>query len=362
MQAGLFGVRVPDRNDQLTVEAYHKPGTRAAVKDSPLIQRAHKRLISNVVGPDLSPLGVASHAETTLGMCLKTEQEQKSHWTNQLELTSVDTQIEQLLRSRSKILKSPFQHRPRSPVEYYKPIVNKYRRNVFASHALSAEELRKLEQGRTWLGFRDKPRIQNFPGSFSRIRQNMQRALTTNLAVPVPPPGLFDPGFIDHGSTSTIQFRHWNLASGPTKDISNYYERVLEAEDWFHQSISGNMKANKEGGSRPAGSKNSAQVHSIMVRGTKPFSLLSSSSKDKKVPQIADRVISSILHNLSAYLDRTENGRRGFEFSNSDLSVADRDPSATVLTGRHRRGRNYRRKRTTFGGEFVKRDGIAARK
>jgi hypothetical protein len=133
-----------------------------------------------------------------------------------------------------KRLQSPFQHRDFPHVKYYKPIVNKYPKNVFASEESRLEALRSIDNDSTWREFQRKPRVEGLPGPFKGfpsfpVPTDHSPSLTSNGTV-MPPPGLAasDP-------LLTARPVPWKAKTG---DASKYYERVLEAEDWFHQSIS----------------------------------------------------------------------------------------------------------------------------
>lgn len=233
-------------------------------------------------------------------------------------------------------LQSPIQLRPRSPVAYYKPIVNKYPRNVFASWQSRLEELWKVETSNSWLAFRQKPGVKDLPGPFKGfprfplIDENPQPPM--NTGVPMPPPG-----FTVTSPILLPRSAHWNPESSPSNRAKTYYDRVLEAEDWFHQSIL------KQRESSNKFQKKLTEVQSMIFNGKDPFKDLPPLSKDIKRAQVTE-LIKRISENLISYTDTAENEKRGFDFGDMEL-VLDAETGLRRPKRYRRKNRRSRRKR-----------------
>jgi hypothetical protein len=126
--------------------------------------------------------------------------------------------------------RSPSHHRDRSSVKPYVPLVNKYEKDIFASEESREKELANISTEATWKDFQQGPKRIRVPGS--RFAQLFENVLLTERKEGKdeiskrsrPPPGLDFSGF---GPPAP-----WISSASHT---GVYYERVLEAEDWFHQ-------------------------------------------------------------------------------------------------------------------------------
>jgi hypothetical protein len=107
----------------------------------------------------------------------------------------------------------------RPPVKPYVPLVNKYEKNVFASKETREKELANNSIETTWKELQEGLRRIKVPGSrsahsFTNDLLSAEKKDVKVSKISYPPPGL--------GASSASY-------------TSAYYERVLEAEDWFHQ-------------------------------------------------------------------------------------------------------------------------------
>jgi hypothetical protein len=231
-------------------------------------------------------------------------------------------------------LQSPFRLRPRSPVAYYKPIVNKYPRHVFTSRQSRLEELCEVETENFWVTCRQKPRVKDLPGPFKGfprfplVDENAQRPMNTGVLMP--PPGFAVPGPILFSRSA-----HWNSESGPNNRATTYYDRVLAAEDWFHQS---NLKKKE---SPNEFQKKLTEVQSIIFNGKDtPYDLPPSS--DLKAVQVTE-MIKRVSETLFSYTDTGETEKRGFGFGSIEFEL-------DVGTGLRRLKRNRRKDRRSRRG------------
>lgn len=239
-------------------------------------------------------------------------------------------------------LQSPFQHRPRSPVTYYKPIVNKYPRNVFASWQSRLEELWKVETDNSCLAFRQKPGVKGLPGAFKGfplfplIDEKAQHPMNTGVLMP-------PPGFTVPRPILLPRSAHWNPESSPSNRAKTYYDRVLEAEDWFHQSILKQREPSNKF------QKKLTEVQSMMFINQDPFKDLPPPARDIKGAQVTE-LIKRILETLISYTDKAENEIKSFDFGDTELFLD--AETGLRLPKRHRRKNRRSRRKRCRGVEF----------
>lgn len=202
-------------------------------------------------------------------------------------------------------LQSPFQLRTRTPVSYYKAIVNKYPRNVFASRQSRLEEIWKVETGNSWLNSRQKPGVNYLSGPsigfprFPLMEELAQRPMNTGVLMP-------PPGFTVPVPILLPRSTHWSPESSPSNRTTTYYNRVLAGEDWFHQNILKKVSSKKF-------QERLNQAQSVMYNVKDPFNDLPSPAKDTKAVQMTE-LIKRLSIQLNSYTDMAENERRGFDF------------------------------------------------
>ncbi|OKL60641.1 hypothetical protein UA08_04266 [Talaromyces atroroseus] len=214
-----------------------------------------------------------------------------------------ESSVSETPRSGLKRLQSPFQHRVNPPVKYYMPIVNKYPKNVFASEYTRWEALRSIGSDTAWRELQSAPKVEGVPGPFKGfpnvpVSIDHSPLLRKNGAV-MPPPGLaaLDPMVVPRSIS-------WNSKTGDADHASVYYERVLGAEDWFHQSLS-----RKDNTSRKFQRKLDEERAMLYITNGKPHNLTT--------PAMAIQTASAfrrVVEHLSSYISSEENKRRSFGF------------------------------------------------
>lgn len=332
-------------------EARRKPPT---LEDSPLTQKTYRNSMVDKVRPfsflpaGLMPRPAVKDNLSTADQMLRV---QEAHNANPDKSMYQDDGIfhvaqktddsigEATPKAVPRRLQSPFQLRPRSPVAFYKPIVNKYARNVFASQQSRLEEFCKVETGLSWMAFRQKPEVKDLPGPFkglprfSLLGENAQRPMDTGILVP-------PPGFAIPGPLLLPRSVHWNPETNPSNRAATYYERVLAAEDWFHQSI----LERKESSNQFQRKLN--EVRSIIFNDQDPFKDLPPPPTNLKGAQVTE-LVKRVSEQLISYTDTTENKRRGFDFSDVEFTLY----AATGFRGSKRnRRRNRRSHRARYRG------------
>ncbi|KAE8549641.1 hypothetical protein TMatcc_000663 [Talaromyces marneffei ATCC 18224] len=352
-------IQASNQIDQSAMEAYpeaRKPPLTLEI--SPLTQMAYRNSMARMIQSySFLPPGSMPRAEGREDIRLTTLQPQmfrveeahrtnpdKNMYQNDDGLFYVAQKTDEVVseatpKAASRRLQSPFQLRPRLPVAYYKPIVNKYPRNVFASQQSRLDELWKVETGRAWLTFRQKPEVRHLPGSFKGfprfplIDENAQSPMNTGVLMP--PPGFAVPGpiLLSHSA-------HWNPESGSGNRATTYYDRVLAAEDWFHQSI---LKK-KESTNRFQ--KKFTEVQSIILNCKDTFNNLPPSFQDFKSSQVT-QLIKHVSENLISYTDTAETEKRGFEFKDIELGLEN-----VLRRPKRARRKNRRAARRRNRGEF----------
>lgn len=236
-----------------------------------------------------------------------------------------------------KRLQSPFQLRPRSPVVFYQPVVNKYARNVFASQQLRLEEFCKVETGLSWMAIRQKPEVKDLPGPFKGLPrfplldENAQRPMDTEFLVP-------PPGFTIPGPVFLARSAHWNPESSHSDRAATYYERVLAADDWFHQSILKRKQSSNQF------QKKLNEVQSMIFNDQDPFKDLPPPPTNLKGAQVTE-LIKRVSEQLVSYTDTTENKKRGFDFGDVEFTL-------DAATGLRRPKRNRRRNRRSHRARY----------
>lgn len=334
-------------------DARRQPPT---LEDSPLAQKAYRKLMAKVIQPySFLPPGFMPGSDmkidastANLQRMLRVEEAHntkpdKSMYQTVDGLRNVAQKSDEAVgnvtpKAAPKRLQSPFQLRPRSPVVFYEPIVNKYPRNVFASWHSRLEELWKVKTGQAWLTFRQKPEVKPLPGPFKGFPQfplvdeDAQRPMITGHLMP-------PPGFATPDSIFLSRSAHWNPESGPSNRATTYYDRVLAAEDWFHQSIL-KKESNKF-------QKKINEVQSMILNRNDMSNDLPPPYNDIKTAQVTE-LIKRVSENLISYTDTAENEKRGFEFCDIELDLENGPGRPRRTRRRQRRGRRGR----GCGGEF----------
>jgi len=118
--------------------------------------------------------------------------------------------------------RSPSPKRDPSTVKRYEPLINKYDKDAFCSEKSRKEEVARIFTEATKTAFSRGPIRINIPGS--RSAHSYEGHLST--------------GTIDTNATSKMPRPPGLEVSchGPASlRTSDYYDRILDAEDWFHQ-------------------------------------------------------------------------------------------------------------------------------
>lgn len=323
-----------------------------ALEDSPLTQKAYRKSMVEIVRPfSFLPLGFMLHSDvkdnlsTAKQQILRVEETHSTKFDNSIyqddgffyvAQKTDESAGEATPKAVPRRLQSPFQLRPHSPVASYKPIVNKYPRNVFASWQSRLEELWRVETDNSSLAFRQKPGVKDLPGPFKGfplfplIDENAQRPMNTGF--PMPPPG-----FTAAAPILLPRSAHWNPESSPSNRAKTYYDRVLEAEDWFHQSILKQREPSNKF------QKKLTEVQSMIFNDKDPFKDLPPPARDIKGAQFTE-LIKRISETLISYTDSAETEKRGFDFGDTELFL-DTATGLRLPTRYHLKNRRSRRGR-----------------
>lgn len=210
-------------------------------------------------------------------------------------------------QSEPRKLQSPFQHHHQPSVEIYEPIVNKYSKNIFDSEHARQEQLHKLNNGETWRRFRCKPQVDNssFPSKgisrFPLLDGSSQFSIDSRTLVP-------PPGFAVSGPLPLLLPAQWNPVTGYAKRNSQYYERILDAEDWFSQSIS-------EKEIIPIDSQRAFEEEMAMSYTAED------KSNNHSIPDMTTQALDAIklvVDHLASYTDRKVNEQMPFGFGETE--------------------------------------------
>ncbi|KUL91488.1 hypothetical protein ZTR_01475 [Talaromyces verruculosus] len=353
-------VRASSINHQLAMEAHREARRQPpTLEDSPLTQKAYRKSMVEMLRPfSFLPPGFMPRSDVKDNLSAANQKqtlrvEETHHKKHDQSIYQDDGLFYVAQRTDEangegtpdavpRRLQSPFQLRPRSPMTYYKPIVNKYPRDVFASWQSRLEELWKVENDNSCLAFRQQPGVKGLPGPFKGfprfplIDENAQRPMNTGVLMP--PPGFTVPGPILLPCSA-----HWNPESSPSNRAKTYYDRVLEAEDWFHQSILKQREPSSKF------QKKLTEVQSMIFIDLDPFKDLPPPARDIKGAQVTE-LIKRISETLISYTNRAENEKRGFDFGDTELFLD--AETGLRLPKRHRRKNRRSRRKRYRGVEF----------
>lgn len=348
------------RDHQSAMEAHHEARRQPpTLEDSPLTQKAYRKsMVEMLRSFSFLPPGFMPRSDVKDNLSTTNQQQtlrvaethHKRHDQSIYQDDGLSYVAQRADEANSEAtpkvvprrLQSPFQLRPRSPVTYYKPIGNKYRRNVFASWQSRLEELWKVETDNSCLAFRQKSGVNGLPGPFKGfprfplIDDNPQRPMNTGVLMP-------PPGFTVPGPILLPRSAHWNPESSPSNRAKTYYDRVLEAEDWFHQSILKQREPSNKF------QKKLTEVQLMIFIDQDPCKDLPPPARDIKGAQVTE-LIKRISETLISYTDRAENEKKGFDFGDTELFLD--AETGLRLPKRHRRKNRRSRRKRYRGVEF----------